>query len=162
RLPNLYILFIFAPLILNAVLMSKMTTCFYASLTLILLLGSSLSLIAQTRTIQGTVKDTFTGEPLAAVSVQVSDQLNSTSTQGDGRYSLEVDDSAVELIFSYLGYDTQRLPLTSSTIDVSMQVSSKDLDEVVVVAYGTSRRGNITGSVSTINNKQLENRQVSD
>src|SRR5690606_3745394 len=79
-----------------------------------------------------------------------------------GRYSLEVDDSAVELIFSYLGYDTQRLPLTSSTIDVSMQVSSKDLDEVVVVAYGTSRRGNITGSVSTINNKQLENRQVSD
>src|SRR5690606_23597137 len=74
----------------------------------------------------------------------------------------EVDDSSVELIFSFLGYDTQRLPLTSSTIDVSMEVSSKDLDEVVGVAYGTSRRGNITGSVSTINNKQLENRQVSD
>ncbi|MBD1421748.1 SusC/RagA family TonB-linked outer membrane protein [Sphingobacterium chuzhouense] len=142
--------------------MSRITTCFYAHLTLVLFLVPWLSLTAQTRTIQGTVKDTFTGQPLAGVSVQVSDQLNSTSTQVDGRYSIEVDDTAVELIFSYLGYDTQRLPLTSSTIDVSMEASSKDLDEVVVVAYGTSRRGNITGSVSTINNKQLENRQVSD
>src|SRR5690606_25944403 len=141
--------------------MSKITTRFYTGLALVLFLGTSLSLRAQTRAIEGTVKDAFTGEPLPGVSIQVSDQLTSTTTQRDGRYSLEVDDSAVELIFSFLGYDTQRLPLTSSTIDVSMEVSSKDLDEVVVVAYGTSRRGNITGSVSTINNKQLENRQVS-
>lgn len=141
--------------------MSKISTCFYAYLTLVLLLGPSLSLKAQTRTIQGTVKDALTQEPLAGVSIQASGQLSSTASQADGRYHFEVDDRATELIFSYVGYDTQHLPITSSTIDAFMEASSKDLDEVVVVAYGTSRRGNITGSVSTINNKQLENRQVS-
>src|SRR5690606_33012885 len=62
---------------------------------------------------------------------------------------------------TYIGYQTQQVPANTENIDISLSPASKDMEEIVVVAYGTSKRANITGSVSTINNKQLENRQVS-
>ena len=143
--------------------MTKTFTRTYYRFILFLVFSASLSLMAQTRTIRGKVTDAHNGQELPGVSVQIAgQQQTSTSTLANGKYSLEVDDSATELVFSYVGYETQRLPLSSLIVNAALQASSKDLDEVVVVAYGTSRRGSITGSVSTISNKQLENRQVSD
>src|SRR5690606_16016419 len=65
------------------------------------------------------------------------------------------------LTVSYVGYETQRLEAVENNLQILLQPVSKDMEEIVVVAYGTSRRSSITGSVSTINNEQIENRQVS-
>ncbi|ULT27118.1 TonB-dependent receptor plug domain-containing protein [Sphingobacterium sp. E70] len=65
-------------------------------------------------------------------------------------------------IFSFIGYESQQLRATGGTISLALKPSSTDLEEVVVVAYGTSKRSNITGSVSTVSSKAIENRQVSN
>lgn len=129
---------------------------------LILLSAATLtSISAQERVVEGVVRDVQNNTPLAGVSIHLVGERLSTSSQADGSFSLPVEQTDGTLEFSYIGYETIRIPLSASNFDVSLQVSSKDLGEVVVVAYGTSLRDNITGSVATISGKKLENRQVS-
>ena len=119
-------------------------------------------LYAQQRSIQGKVTDATTGQALAGVSVRVSDQNKSTLTNAKGEFTISTtgkDDPFLE--FSFIGYESQQVRASGGSISLALKPSSTDLDEVVVVAYGTSKRSNITGSVSTVSSKAIENRQVS-
>lgn len=102
-----------------------------------------------------------TGLPLPGVSVKVKNSTTGTSTDTDGNYSLrDVDENAV-LIFSFIGFTSQEIPVNGkSVLNISMVPDSKALSEVVVIGYGTQKRENIIGSVSQVTAADLENRPV--
>ena len=113
------------------------------------------SAFAQTqRTVTGTVTDE-TGEPLLGATVKVVDEPIGVSTDFDGHYTLKVPASARQLLFTYVGYTAVTVDITSDVIDVTMRPNAEVLDEVVVIGYGTQKKNDLTGSVSTISEKDF-------
>ncbi|WP_316801831.1 SusC/RagA family TonB-linked outer membrane protein [Pedobacter nototheniae] len=111
-------------------------------------------------TAKGIVKDS-TGLVLPGVSVSVKGVKGiGTSTDADGKFSLKVPDNAT-LVFSIIGYETIEIPAISSMI-VVLKASNKLLDEVVVIGYGTRKKVELTGAVSTISGKQLTESPVAN
>ncbi|WP_047244899.1 SusC/RagA family TonB-linked outer membrane protein [Maribacter thermophilus] len=105
--------------------------------------------------IRGTVSDEL--GPLAGVTIIVKGTTKGTTTDFDGNYSLEVDDADAVLVFSYIGYATQEIPVKNGdTINVVMVEDASKLEEVVVLGYTTKKKGELTGSVSTIDSKSIE------
>lgn len=123
----------------------------------LLLIGASA--IAQTRTVSGRVTDEK-GNGLANASVVVKGTNIGTTTGPDGAFSLGVPSKAAALVVSYVGLADKEITLTTSNeYNVSLTAATKNsLDEVVVVGYGTQRRGNVTSSVSTVRSADIENR----
>ncbi len=112
------------------------------------LLWGSLTLTAQT-TINGTVTDGETNSPLPGVNVIAGTQ--GVITDFDGNYELSVPSEITSLEFSSLGFATQSVAIDGrSTINVTMDPESQALDEVVIVGYGTVKKSDLTGSVSSI------------
>lgn len=111
-------------------------------------------------TVTGNVKDA-TGEPLIGVNVLVKGTTIGGVTDVNGNYSLsDVAPNAV-ISISYIGYKTQDIPLNGkSTLNVTLSEDSETLDEVVVVGYGTQKKVNLSGAVSQVTSKTLENRPV--
>ena len=110
------------------------------------------------RTITGKVTDDK-GNPLPNVSVVVKGTTAGTTTKADGSYSLAVPSNARTLVFSSVDMATQEQTITnSSSISITMSTEAKNMDEVIVVAYGSQKRESITGSVSKIGAPQLEQR----
>ena len=118
-------------------------------LSLIWMLVVAMTAAAQTRTITGTVKDS-SGEEIIAATVLVKGTTTGTVTDLNGFYRLEVPASARILVFSYVGMQTQEVTITGNRIDVVLQDNALILDEVVAIGYGTARRRDITGSVSSV------------
>lgn len=111
--------------------------------------------------VSGTVTSVEEGIPLIGVTVQVKGTGSGTVTDADGSYSLDVDGDAV-LIFSYTGYEAQEIAVNGrSTIDVRMNVSVEALEEVVVIGYGQQKKSHLTGSISKVENKKLDQIAVS-
>lgn len=105
---------------------------------LVLVLGAY-PLLAQNKTVTGTVTDTSDGSPLPGVNVLVQGTTNGTQTDFDGNYAIEVAEGNV-LVFSYIGMRTQSITVgASNTVDVQMVVDENQLDEVVVTALGLER-----------------------
>lgn len=115
----------------------------------------SLSVSAQTITLNGNVKDT-TGEPIIGASiVEKGNTTNGTITDLDGNFSLKVPANAT-VVISYIGMKTQEIAIKGkSKIDVTLSDDAKALDEVVVIGYGTAKRKDITGSVASVNSETL-------
>lgn len=110
---------------------------------------------AQTqRTVTGTVYDE-TGEPLIGVSVKVTGETTGVSTDIDGHYSIKVPAAAKQLTFSYVGYENVTKDITSDVIDVNMTPDSRALEEVVVIGYGVRKKEDLTGSISTVSEKDF-------
>ncbi len=108
-------------------------------LFLVLVLGTY-PLLAQTKTVSGTVTDASDGSPLPGVNVLVQGTTNGTQTDFDGNYTISADEGNV-LTFSYLGMSSQNITVGSSnTINVSMIEDASQLDEVVVTALGVKRQ----------------------
>ncbi|MGB5499552.1 MAG: TonB-dependent receptor [Maribacter sp.] len=100
-------------------------------------------------TVTGTVLDSD-GTPLPGASVVEKGTTNGTQTDFDGNYTIDVADGAT-LLISYIGYSTQEVAVDGrSTINVTMEEDASQLDEVVVTGYGTQTRGEITGSVASV------------
>lgn len=105
-------------------------------------------------TITGTVTDEQ-GVPLPGASVVEKGTTNGTQSDFDGNYTIEVNDGAV-LLISYIGYEAQEIPVSGqSTISVSLEPSTSQLDEVVVVAYGTQSRRKVTTAVSNLGGEEI-------
>ena len=114
-----------------------------------------LPLTAQSLNVSGTVTDE-TGEPLPGVGVFVEGTTNGTITNSDGHYRLRAQNTDF-LSFSYISYETLREPIQGRTsINVSLQPDRNILEESVVIGYGTMRRSDLTGSVSSVSAKALE------
>ena len=113
----------------------------------------------QLATISGTVYDD-SGSPMPGVTVLVQGTTVGTVTDIDGKYSLEASEGQV-LLFSFIGYQTLlRVVGTASTLDVRMSVEENNLQEFVVIGYGTIQKKDITGSVSAINSDKIKDQQV--
>lgn len=115
----------------------------------------AMSMSAQT-TISGVVTDK-TGEPLIGVTVLEKGASTGTTTNLDGDYNITVADATkAVLVFSYVGMTTQEVAVAGrTTIDVTMDDSAVALNEVVVVGYGTQKKSDLTGSVASIDESQL-------
>lgn len=106
-------------------------------------------------TIRGTVTSP-TGGPIPGVNILQKGTTNGTTTDGEGNYSLLVAENDAVLVFSFIGYTTQEVPVNRrSVIDVMLQEDVQNLQEVVVVGYGEQKKVNLTGSVSTVNAEEL-------
>lgn len=126
-------------------------------LALLICSFSALGIQAQnTINVKGTVYDS-NKEPLIGANVsQKGNSSNGTITNIDGQFILNVSDPNSTLVFSFIGYQTQEVALQGrSEIRVTLIEDSKALDEVVVVGYGTQKRGHLTGSVSSVSAKEL-------
>jgi TonB-linked SusC/RagA family outer membrane protein len=123
-------------------------------LTFLFLSLSYMQVIAQ-KTVSGTVVGQ--NGPLHSATVQVKGTKNSTVTDAGGKYSIGVSNDKSVLVFSYTGYSTEEVAVGNRTlIDVTISIKQDALDEVVVVGYGKKKRGELTGSVSTINADKIE------
>ena len=109
-------------------------------------------------TITGTVNDNQ-GETLPGVNVVVQGTTMGTVTSVDGTYSISVPNEQAVLEFSFLGYSTVLVPVGSNRIiSPTLTDESTELDEVVVVGYGTMRRADLTGSVASVGSEEITQR----
>ncbi|GHV57290.1 SusC/RagA family TonB-linked outer membrane protein [Bacteroidia bacterium] len=110
---------------------------------------------AQQKNIQGTVKEP-NGEAIIGASVVVKGaSAVGTATDLDGKFKLSVPNTAKTLIVSYLGMKTQEVSITGSDLTIVLENNPTDLDEVVVIGYGTSTRKELTGSIASVDEKVL-------
>jgi TonB-linked SusC/RagA family outer membrane protein len=122
----------------------------------------SQSIYAQSKTVTGFVTDAGTNERLAGVNVVIKSTTTGVSTDVNGQYSISVSPAQV-LVFTSIGYMPYEVTVgTSNKIDVQLSAELTRIDEVVVVGYGTQRKVNLTGSVSTVDVKVLEARPIAD
>lgn len=128
-------------------------------LLLIAVMSFALSAQAQ-RSIKGQVTDAANGEPLMGATVQPVGGGNGTATDVDGNFSLNVSNSVKYLRVSYVGYKTQQVPANDG-VRVALVSEDNALDEVMVVAYGTTKKTSFTGSAEAMTSKKLELRPVS-
>ncbi|WP_320113312.1 TonB-dependent receptor [Draconibacterium orientale] len=111
---------------------------------------------SQTIAVKGNVTDQDSGEGLPGVNVVVKGTTNGTITQPDGSYELNVSPTAT-LQFSFIGYTIQEVPVNNQTeINVALEMEATELEEVVAIGYGTVKKRDITGSVSSVSGEALE------
>ena len=120
---------------------------------LALAMGSSVA-VAQEQgafTVSGRIVDATSKAPLIGVSVVVEGTTNGVASDMDGNYSIEVSGENPVLSFSYLGYDTQNIPVANRTqVNVELRENQAAIDEVVVIGYGKTTKKEVTGSVSSL------------
>ena len=110
----------------------------------------------QERSISGTVTSAEDGTTVPGVNIMVKGTSNGTTTDFDGNYTITVDSDASIISFSYLGFINQDITVgTNTDIDVSLTVDNNQLDEVVIVGYGSVKKSDITGSVSSVKSEEL-------
>lgn len=130
------------------------------SLLIVLLLITSFLALAQMKSLSGIVTDN-TGLPLPGVTVLVKGTTHGTISDADGKYNLSVTAGTNILVFSYIGMTTQEVTLGSKTvINVVLEAESFDVDEVVVVGYGTQKKRDVTGAITSVDEKAIEQRQA--
>ena len=122
------------------------------ALILALLLMNSTMMFAQ-NAVTGQVKDQ-TGEPLIGVSILEQGTNNGTVTDIDGNFRLNVAQGKT-LNISYIGYKTQAVRVSGSRLNVVLEEENTNLNEVVVVGYGTMRRKDVTSSITTVKAEDL-------
>lgn len=110
----------------------------------------------QEREITGRVA-TEQGEPLEGITVTVKGTSVAVTTNTEGNYRITIPQGGIALVFTSVGYIPQEIPIgTSNTINVVLNAFISDLDEVVVVGYGTQKKSSVTGAVSSISGKDLQ------
>lgn len=131
-------------------------------LILFILATVNLTLAAQNITVSGTVMDTAENEPMIGATVmQKGSKANGVATDIDGKYTITVPSNAT-LVFSSVGYEPVEVKVDGrKTIDVDMKQTTTALDEVVVIGYGVLRKSDITGSISSISGKDVNDVPVS-
>lgn len=110
-------------------------------------------------TITGTVSDADGGEPLPGATIVEAGTTNGVVTDMNGDFSISVKNDQATLVVSYIGFETQEISLNGQTvIKVALKVSSEVLDEIVLVGYGKQKKSDLTGALSSVSAKELEDR----
>lgn len=111
--------------------------------------------IAQGFTVQGKVTDDK-GEGLPGVTVLVKGTANGTATNAMGEYTLNAPNGTGTLVFSFIGFKSQEVPINNRTaVNVTLTTDAKALEEVVVIGYGTVKKSDLTGSVTSVRGEDL-------
>jgi TonB-linked SusC/RagA family outer membrane protein len=111
----------------------------------------------QEQIVTGTVTDADTGEPLPDVNVLVEGTRTGVSTDLNGKFSLPQPANGAIIAFSFVGYTTERITYTGQpVVDMKLSQAVKELDQVVVIGYGTIKKSDLTGSVASVSSKDIE------
>lgn len=138
------------------------------ALALVFLLGISIIPVGAwsvkpthpTKVISGTVYAAEDNTPLPGVSVLIKGAARGVLTDQEGQYEIEASSEDV-LVFSFLQFTDQEIKVgEKSVVDVYLEVELKQMDEVVIVGYGQQKRSNLTGSISSVDTDNLENRPI--
>lgn len=134
----------------------KRNSCFILIISLLILPLFSQVIAQENTTITGNVADKY-GEPVPGLTVVEKGTTNGTITNLDGDYTITVSGSTSILVFSFVGMETQEIQVNNNlVINVSMEDSSIELEEVVAIGYGSVKKGDLTGAVATISSDDLE------
>jgi iron complex outermembrane receptor protein len=143
--------------------MLKNFTFIRAGLLSLFLLVGMVNGYSQNRTVSGTITDAQSGETLIGVNVTyANDHSKGTVSDINGKFTLTVDAGVKALAFSYVGYTSQTVEITGSTMNVKMKAISAQLNEVVVVGYGTQKTKQITSAVTSIKSDDFNSGNVTD
>lgn len=104
--------------------------------------------------VNGTVIDAGTGTPIPGVNVVIKGSTQGSSTDFDGNFQIEAEDGTV-LQFSYIGFHSQELSVNGSTLNVTLEEDTQQLDEVVVIGYGTVRKKDLTGAIDMVSSEDF-------
>ncbi|MDR1172816.1 MAG: TonB-dependent receptor [Bacteroidales bacterium] len=111
---------------------------------------------AQGLTVSGTVEDEG-GTPMPGVNVLIKGTLNGVVTDAGGNYSITVPEDNATLVFSFVGYATQEIAMEGRrSINVALSEDTREIEEVVVIGYGTARKADLTGSTSSLSGDRLK------
>src|ERR1700730_612570 len=122
---------------------------------IVMLMLSSFFSFAQTKPISGVVRDSK-GSPLAAATVAVKNSKVSSTTDADGKFSINLPPGAKTLVISFVGMQPTEIAVGNKiSLNITLQDASATLGDVVVIAYGTVRRKDLTGAVSDIKGADL-------
>lgn len=114
------------------------------------------------KTIIGTINDQ-NGAPLPGVGVKVKDKNIATVTDANGKFTIDIPEGSNVLVISFIGFITQEISVQGrSSVSINLIEDVSQLDEVLVVGYGTQKKVNLTGAISTVDAKEIENRPVSN
>ncbi|MDB5142625.1 MAG: TonB-dependent receptor [Mucilaginibacter sp.] len=129
------------------------------TLFVVILLAGCVFAFAQTGTVKGIVKDDQ-GSTLPGVTVKVKGTSEAVTTGSNGQFSIQVAGNGT-LVFSFVGYDNQEQAVNNrAEINVSLTTQNKQLNEVVVVGYGTQKKGDLTSAISTVSVKDIATRPI--
>src|SRR3546814_779284 len=124
--------------------------------------GIAMAKVALQQQVSGQVTDS-TSQPLEGVSVKVKDGQATAVTDGSGRFAINVPNNDATFVFTFVGYANQGVAIQGrSTISVTMVEERSELNEVVVVGYGTQRRNDVTGSIVSVSAEEIEARPVNN
>ncbi len=128
--------------------------------SLLIIFANTFQAFSQGTVVTGKVTGA-TGEPLSGVSILVKGTKSGTSTNNEGNFSINVTNPNAALVVTSLGYDPQEIGLAGrNSIPITLAAASTQLNQVVVVGYGTSRRKDLTGSVASIKGAELAKQPV--
>ncbi|HEY6143121.1 MAG TPA: TonB-dependent receptor [Flavobacterium sp.] len=137
-------------------LLQKTTKSFFVIMLLLGLFVSNEMRAQSGKTVSGVIIDE-TGMPIPGANVVEKGTKNSASTDFDGKYTIRVSSSKSELVFSYLGYETLTQVVGQKTaLNVALKSATAKLDEVVIIGYGTSKKSDLTGAVSSVSGADLK------
>src|SRR5688572_13725750 len=120
-----------------------------------LLLSSTLISLAQTFPVTGKITDDA-GKPLAGVSVQVKGSTTTTVTTAEGTFQINAPSGTSTLVISSVGFTQQEIPLDNrKELNFTLSTSVSTMQDVVVIGYGTRRRGDVTGAISSVTSEEI-------
>ena len=122
---------------------------------MLILTGLSVSSIAQT-SVSGVVTDSKDGTPVEGVTVTVKGTKAAVKTNASGGYTISVPSSSSVLVFSSVNFGSQQLTASSAVLNATLVQTNTQLQDVVVVAYGTKKKGDLTGAVTSVSAKDFQ------
>lgn len=128
---------------------------------LLLLLLVCLYSYSQNRLISGKVTDAKDGNPLQGVSVIPTGSARGTTTNAKGEFQLSISQATKSLVFSSVGFTTREIPLDGDRVMVSLTANNSSLNEIVVIGYGTQKKKDLTGSITTVSAKDFQQGAIS-
>ena len=118
--------------------------------------SSELEVLMQQKIITGKVTDVSNGEPMTGVNILVKGTTVGTTTDINGQYSINVPGSSDILVFSFIGYKIEEIPISGrSLINIALSSEALSLEEVVVIGYGTMKKSDLTGSLSQVKSEEI-------
>lgn len=141
--------------LLNVFKLKKFVLAIKMLLLLVVLVSNSAFSGSQKTLVTGKITDLNSGEPMPGVNIIIKGTTKGVSSNFDGTYSIVVLSKDI-LVFSFLGYTTQEVPVGNKrNIDIKLSESTQQLDEMVVIGYGAIKKRNLTGSVVSIGNDEI-------
>jgi TonB-linked SusC/RagA family outer membrane protein len=131
-------------------------------MTIVLSLAAFAYANAQDKVVTGKVTDSKDGAPLQSVSVMVKGKTGGTQTATDGSFRINVPSGSTTLVFTSVGFETQEVAVGNGNLNVSLvAVAGTNLNEVVVIGYGTQRKKDVTGAVATVSSEDFQKGAIS-